>query len=323
MTIAALTAAFILGLMSASAEQPPSAQQLLEAAHKATDLSSLIPYILHATIVMNPGDPKLERQGKLTIVRDHDRARVTLESDGRTEERVVSGNKEFVVPSQGTAVILGLRNLDHDWDPGRPPHFARRETFSFGSVRRQKIQDREAWCFDRKAKFKEKLCFDAATSVLLHEGSNEKSREECSDYVSFGASLYPQKVQIFRENKAPFEVRQISITPGQLNDDTFKVPDKAIQVEGCDFEEQPKPLHTPEPEFSDAARSAHAQGKVYLYMLINAEGNVAGVQPLAMDAYGLAQNAMNTVKTWRFKPAMCGGHAVASELNVEVEFSYR
>ena len=311
------------GLVSASAQQAPSPQQLLDAAHKATDLSSLGAYVLHATIVMNPGDPKLERQGKLTIVRDHDRARVSLESDGRTEERVVSGKKEFVVPGQGTAVVLGLRRLDYNWDPGRPPQFATHETFSFGSVRRQKIQDREAWCFDRKAKFKTKLCFDAASSVLLHDGSNEESREEYSDYVSLGASLYPQKVQIFRENQAPFEVRQISIAPAQLNDDAFKVPDKAIEVEGCDFEEHPKALHTPEPEFSDTARSAHAQGKVYLYVLINAEGNVAGVQPLGMDAYGLAQNAMNTVKTWRFKPAMCSGHAVATELNIEVEFSYR
>jgi TonB family protein len=312
-----------LGLICASAEQPLSPQQLLDAVHKATDLSSLGAYVFHATIVINPDDPKLEHQGKLTIVRDHDRARVTLESDGRTEERVVSGSKEFVVPGQGTLVGMGLTNFDHSWDPGHPPQFATHETVSFGRVHRQKIQGHDAWCFDRKAKFKTKLCFDAATSVLLHDGSNEKSREEYSDYASLGASLYPQKVQIFRENQAPFEVRQISITPAQLSDDAFKVPDKAIEVESCDFEEHPKPLHTPEPEFTDAARSAHAQGKVYLYVLINAEGNIAGVQPLGMDAYGLAQNAMNTVKTWRFKPAMCSGHAVATELNIEVEFSYR
>ena len=318
-----LCASLLCLTLVASAEQTPSAQQLLDAAHKATDLSGLGSYILHAMIVVNPGDPKLEHQGKLTIVRDHDHARVQLESDGRTEERVVSGKNEFVIPGQGTAVVLGLRSLDHNWDPSRPPRFANHESVSFGHVRRQKVQGREAWCFDRKAKFKTKLCFDVATSVLLHDGSNEKDREEYSDYASFGASLYPQKVQIFRENQAPLEVRQISITPAQLNNDTFKIPNKAIEVEGCDFEESPKPLHTPEPEFSDAARSAHAQGKVYLYVLINAEGNVAGVQPAGMDAYGLALSAMNTVKTWRFKPAMCSGHAVAAELNIEVEFSYR
>jgi hypothetical protein len=312
------------GLISASAEQAPSPQQLLDAVHKATDLSALGAYVLHATTVINPGNPELEHQGKLTIVRNHDRAHVTLEWDGRTEERLVSGSKLFVVPGEEALLAFRLSKLDFNWDPGRPPQFATHETSSFGSVRAQKIKGREAWCFDRrKDKFKTKLCFDKATSVLLQQGSNEKSREEYSGYASLGASFYPQKVLILRENQAPFEVRQISITPAQFNDDAFKIPDNANEVEGCDFEEYPKPLHTPEPEFSDAARRVHAQGKLYLYLLINAEGKVAAVQPLGMDAYGLAQSAMNKVKTWRFKPAMCSGHAVAAEMNIEVEYSYR
>jgi TonB family protein len=311
------------GLVSASAQQAPSAQQLLDAAHKATDLSSLGPYVLHATVIVNPGDPKIERDAKLTIVRDHDRARFTLESDGRAEERVVLGSKQFVVPGQGTLAGMGLANFDQSWDPGRPPQFATHETVSFGRVHRQKIQGHDAWCFDRKAKFKSKLCFDAATSVLLREDPSENHRDQYSDYTSSGAGLYPQKVQMVREKLAPFEIRQISITPTQLNNDTFKVPDNAIEVERCDFEESPKALHTPEPEFSDAARSAHAYGLVYLYVLINTEGNVAGVQALGTDAYGLAQNALNTVKTWRFKPATCNGRPVAAEMNIEVEFSYR
>jgi hypothetical protein len=57
MTSAALTAIFILGLMSASAEQAPSAQQLLDAAHKATDLSPAGAYSLEATLVVNPSNP--------------------------------------------------------------------------------------------------------------------------------------------------------------------------------------------------------------------------------------------------------------------------
>jgi hypothetical protein len=260
------------GLVSASAQQAPSPQQLLDAAHKATDLSSLGAYVLHATIMVSPGDPKIEREAKLTIARDHDRARFTVESDGRTEERVVLGSKQFVVPGQGTLAGMGLANFDHSWDPGRPPQFATHETVSFGRVHRQKIQGHDAWCFEQKAKFKSKLCFDAATSVLLREDPSENHRDEYSDYTSSGSGLYPQKVRIIRETLAPFEIRQISIVPTRLDDNTFKVPDKAIEVERCDFEENPKALHTPEPEFSDAARSAHAQGKVYLYVLLNPEG---------------------------------------------------
>jgi hypothetical protein len=62
------------GLISASAEKAPSPQQLLDAVHKATDLSSVGPYILQAALIVNPNDLKTERRGTLTIVRDHDRA---------------------------------------------------------------------------------------------------------------------------------------------------------------------------------------------------------------------------------------------------------
>jgi TonB family protein len=314
---------FCPGLVSASGQQVPSAQQLLDAAHKATDIASAGAYVLHATIVINPGDPKFEHRGELTIVRDHDRACFTLEADGRTEDRIVLGSKQFVIPGQGTLFGLGLANFDHSWDPGPPPKFASHEKSSFGKVRKQKIHGHDAWCFEQKlTQSKTKLCFDAATSVLL-EDSSENRRNEYSDYEASGPSLYPQKVQLVREKHAPFEVQRISITPTQLNDDTFKVPDKAVEVEECDDEENPKPLHTPEPEFSDAARTVQAHGVVYLYVLVNAKGNVAVAQALGMDAYGLAQNAVNTVKAWRFKPATCSGRPVTAEVNIEVEFSHR
>jgi hypothetical protein len=207
---------FCFGLISALAEQPPSPQQLLDAVHKATDVSAAGAYILHGTIAINPGDPKLERKAKFTILRDHKRARFTLESDGRTEERVILGSKVFVVPGQGTLVAMGLKDFDFSWDPGRP-RFASHEVVSFGSVRKQKVQGHDAWCFDRKIKYKTKLCFDAATSVLLHEASSEKSHQEYSDYASFGTSLYPRKVQIFRENLAPLKFsRYPSLQPNSM-----------------------------------------------------------------------------------------------------------
>src|SRR5882724_10417308 len=108
-----------IGLMAASAQQAPSPQQLLDAAHKATDLASAGAYILQATVVINPSDPKVERRATLTVVRDHDRARLTLESDGRSEERVVLGAKQFFLLGQGSLAAMGLKDFDYSWDPGR------------------------------------------------------------------------------------------------------------------------------------------------------------------------------------------------------------
>ncbi len=317
----ALCSALYLSLVFASAQQAPSAQELLDAAHKATDLASAGAYILQATLVVNPNDPKTGRRGTLTIVRDHDRARLTLESDGRTEERVVLGAKQFLALGQGTLSAMGLKEFEHSWDPGRPPQFATNEKPSFGKVRRQKIQGREAWCFDRKVpQSKTKLCFDAATSLLLHEGSSEKSRKEYSDYAPFGTSMYPQKVQIFRENLAPFELDQISITPTRLNDDLFKVADNAVEVEGCDHEKPPEAISTPEPSFPKGAKDARQEALTVVYALVNNEGRVVSAEALGADPYGFAKITVDTVKTWRFKPATCDGRPVAMEMNIEMEF---
>ena len=293
----------------------------MDAAHKATDLAAAGAYVLQATLVVNPNNPKSERRGTLTIVRDHDRARLTLESDGRTEERVVLGSKVFVIPGQGTLHTMDLKEFDYSWDLGRPPQFETDQKPSFGEVRKRKIQGRDAWCFDRKVpQSKTKLCFDAATSLLLHEGSSDKSRKEYSDYTSFGTSMYPQKVQIFRENFAPFELNQISIKAAHLNDDLFKVPDNAVEVEQCDHEKPPQAMSTPEPSFPKGAKDARREAITVVYALVNNEGRVVSAEAPGADPYGFAEITVDTVKTWRFKPATCNGRPVATEMNIEMSF---
>jgi TonB family protein len=310
-----------LGLMSASAEQAPSAQQLLDAAHKATDRSSAGPYILRADVVVNPNSPALERRGKLTIVRDHDRARFTLESNGKTQQRVVLGKKQFFSPEQGTLFGMGLKDFDYSWDPGRPEQFAVNENRSFGKVRAQKIQERDAWCFDENKRLsKTKLCFDKTTSVLLQEGSNAKSSKEYSDYASFGTSMYPRKVEVFRENLAPFELDQISIEQAELNDDFFKPPDNAVVVEVCDHEKPPEAISAPEPNFPRGAKDAGQEAVTVVSALINNEGRVVAAQALGSDPYGFGQITADAVRTWRFKPATCDGRPVATEMNIEMSF---
>lgn len=304
----------------ASTQQVPSAQQLLDAAHKATDLASAGAYTLQATVIVNPGNPKFERRARLMIVRDHDRARFTLESDGHTEERVILGAKQYIVPGQGTLAAMGLKDIDYSWDPNRPPQFETDQLPSFGDVRKQKVEGKEAWCFDRKLPhYKTKLCFDVTKSILVHEGSGE-SHKEYSDYASLGASMYPQRVRIFRENLAPFELDQISITPARANDDLFKAPKNAVEVEGCDHEKPPDPISTPEPSFPKGAKGAVREAISLIYALVNNEGKIVSAEALGTDSYGFGQNSVDSVKTWRFKPATCNGRAVAAEMNIEMSF---
>jgi TonB family protein len=82
----------------------------------------------------------------------------------------------------------------------------------------------------------------------------------------------------------------------------------------------PIPIYRPEPAYSEEARKAKYQGTVVLWIVVDVQGNVTDarvVKPLGM---GLDEKALETVRTWKFKPGMRGGVAVPVRVAVEVSF---
>lgn len=82
----------------------------------------------------------------------------------------------------------------------------------------------------------------------------------------------------------------------------------------------PVPIYKPEPMYSEEARKAKYQGTVVLMIIVDVQGNVTDahvVKPLGM---GLDEKALETVRTWKFKPAMRGGVPVPVRVAVEVQF---
>jgi periplasmic protein TonB len=62
------------------------------------------------------------------------------------------------------------------------------------------------------------------------------------------------------------------------------------------------------------------QGTAVLWIVVTAQGDVAQerlVKPLGL---GLGQNALRTVRTWKFKPATRNGVPVPVRVMVEVSF---
>lgn len=82
----------------------------------------------------------------------------------------------------------------------------------------------------------------------------------------------------------------------------------------------PIPIYKPEPPYSEQARKAKYQGTVVLWIVVDAQGNVTDAQVVKPLGMGLDQNAIKTVKTWKFKPAMRNGSPVPVKVMVEVSF---
>jgi len=325
MPSAALTAILILGLMSASADQAPDPQQLLDAAHNASDLSQLGSYVLTARVIVNPGDSKKEQAGTLTISRDHDLSRDELKINGKDEVQIRRNHVSYIVPSQTMLSASGLLGFDKNWDPLSWKDMEGGGQYKLGKAHAGMVDGHQAWCFDKKTTYlqftsTEKLCFDATQPILLRR-SVGKNWKEFTDYTKLAAQQYPQKVTIAREHMVPIEVTDIHVAPATLSAELFKPPESAIEVESCPNVLPPEPKHTPEPSYPAHASAESKKGIVLLVVIVAKNGTVPMAWSLTPDSYGFSESAEETVRTWQFKPATCDGRVIAMEMNVEVNFN--
>ncbi len=82
----------------------------------------------------------------------------------------------------------------------------------------------------------------------------------------------------------------------------------------------PVPIYRPDPPYSEAARKAKYQGQVVLSIIVDAQGHVRDVHVVKPLGLGLDEKAVETVKIWKFKPAMRNGTPVPVRVLVEVTF---
>ena len=61
-------------------------------------------------------------------------------------------------------------------------------------------------------------------------------------------------------------------------------------------------------------------GDTTVSMTVLSDGSVADIQLLGRATHSMDQATLQTLKTWKFKPAMCGTEPVVSDIEVVVSF---
>ncbi len=89
---------------------------------------------------------------------------------------------------------------------------------------------------------------------------------------------------------------------------------------GIDGVSEPIAIYSPEPAYSEEARKAKFQGIALLWIVVDAQGMVRNAQIAKHLGMGLDEEAVKTVSTWKFKPALRQGVAVPVQVEVEVSF---
>jgi protein TonB len=83
---------------------------------------------------------------------------------------------------------------------------------------------------------------------------------------------------------------------------------------------EPIPIYKPDPPYSEEARKAKLMGVVVLSIVVDADGGVHDVHVVRPVGLGLDEKAVQTVSTWKFKPAKRNNVAVPVRVLVEVTF---
>jgi TonB family protein len=81
-------------------------------------------------------------------------------------------------------------------------------------------------------------------------------------------------------------------------------------------------IYCPNPTFSDEAVKAKYQGTVLLQAVVTADGRVTNIQVVRGLGLGLDEKAIETVRTWRLKPAI-GPAGRPSAVAVPIEVTFR
>jgi periplasmic protein TonB len=82
----------------------------------------------------------------------------------------------------------------------------------------------------------------------------------------------------------------------------------------------PRPIETPDPEYTDEARRAKIEGTCILGLIVDADGHPRDLRVIRGLGYGLDAKALESVRQWRFEPARKDGQPVNVEVSVEVAF---
>ena len=83
---------------------------------------------------------------------------------------------------------------------------------------------------------------------------------------------------------------------------------------------KPRLVYGPDPEYSEEARKAKFMGTCALSLVVGADGRPRDIEVARSVGLGLDEKAIETVKTWKFDPAMKDGKPVAVQIIVEVAF---
>lgn len=173
-------------------------------------------------------------------------------------------------------------------------------------------------------KWDHEICVNADShEVVVNEWKQEpegKIREEYSEYAEFRGVRYPRKIERTEHGLSAITAQVASLTTAPIDEGRLVAPKGSVERRKCANMKPPLAVKTPDPKYPTTARENRLSGKTTVSMTVLADGSVVDVQLIGSAGQSLDQTTLQTLESWKFKPAMCGADPVVSDIQIEINF---
>lgn len=171
------------------------------------------------------------------------------------------------------------------------------------------------------------VCLSATSHDILseewQEPPDEKRAQQYGDYVDFGGHRYPRKLELLVNGIKVMTANVASLTSAAFDQALLVAPKGAIERRQCADMKHAVPVKTPDPMYPKSASENKITGDTIVSMTVLTDGSVTDIQLIGSAARSMDEATLQTLKSWRFSPAMCGTEPVVSDIQVVVSFRLR
>ena len=168
------------------------------------------------------------------------------------------------------------------------------------------------------------VCVNAVTREIVsdtwQEPPDERRLELYSDYFDSAGHRYPRKLQLKVNGSSAITADVRNLTTAPFDEKLLIPPKGSIERRQCDDMKHAVPIKTPDPLYPRSASQNRIMGDTSIAMTILTDGSVGDIQLIGSAARSMDSATLQTLKSWKFKPAMCGNDPVVSDIMVVVSF---
>jgi TonB family protein len=174
--------------------------------------------------------------------------------------------------------------------------------------------------------WKREICVSSDTRQVISDEtmtSTEVRRGEFSDYQPFLSSSIPRTLKLTINEVPVLTVVVTSLEERSYAANEFAPPANSIVRRTCAKMVPPKVLKDPSPTYPSSERVRQLNGTSVISVTVLPDGSVSDVYLVGSSYHDMDEVTQQIVKTWKFKPAMCGTEAVTADIQVQVNFRMR